>query len=161
MMLMDWPEYEQITDLVGIYTGAKDDPANMTIGQILGGGEKLMSVEEKQEREQRLAEAAERRRRTISRHDVNKHLASYGDLRGTSPFGLVNLVREQRGEREWWEPKIGATPKRVGEVAAEGLSERKLENRIKRFRGAVERMNVLARMMEDRLESEAVIRRLK
>jgi hypothetical protein len=161
MTLMDWPEYERITDLVDIYTGAKDDPANMTLGQLLGGDEKMMSVEKKQEREQRLAEARERRRRTIDRQEVNKYLASYGHLRSTGHFGIVNLVREQRGECEWWEGKIGATPKRVGELAAEGLSDRKLENRIKRFRGAVERMNVLARMMEERLESEAVIRRLK
>ena len=56
---------------------------------MLDSREKLMSAEEKQEREQRLAEAKERRRRTISPQEVKKHLASDGDLKSSSPFGVA------------------------------------------------------------------------
>ena len=161
MTNINWPEYQELADAVLRFTGADTDPANKTLEDIFRPDP--MSVEDKADLERRMREHQEWAKRQIRERDVQKYFASHGDLRHVSPYSVIRILREERGELEWWEHKNGSTLRRIGiQAAASGLiSEKKLQNRIKRFSEASERMHALAEMMEKRLNEETRLRRIQ
>ncbi len=155
-----WPEYREFTEAVDEITGSKRDPANKTVGDILEEAEKEerkpMSADEQQRIEAEIRKAKEELRRRVTDRDLFKVLC-------------IELARERtfrklaipEWELEWWRHRIGFTPETVAELAFPALSEKKLENRIQRFEEAAERLRTLAVLLEERLEEEGTIRRLK
>jgi hypothetical protein len=155
-----WPEYREFTDAVDEITGSKHDSANKTVGDTFGEAEKEerkpMSADEQQRIEAARRKAEEERRRRVTDHDLFKVLCV--ELTRERPFRKLAIPE---WELEWWEHRIGFTPETVAELAYPALSEKKLENRIQRFEEAAERLRTLADLLEERLEEEGTIRRLK
>jgi hypothetical protein len=155
-----WPEYREFTDAIDAFTGAKRDPANKTIGEIFGeraaAKRKPVSVEEQQRAEDVRRKIEERRRRTITDRDLLEFL--YSGLSRSMPFRKLGIPDE---ELKWWEKRLGFTPEIVAKHAFPTLSEKKVENRIRRFEEAAERMAALADRLEERLEEETTIRRIQ
>jgi hypothetical protein len=157
-----WPEYRELNNAIYAFTGAKLDPAHKTLGEIFGLKEraaakrKPVSVEEQQRIEAERRKAEEERRRRVTDYDLRRFLCS--ELSRSSDFRKLGMPE---WELEWWEHRIGFTPESVAELTFPTLSEKKLENRIRRFEEAAERMSAFADRLEERLEEETTIRRIQ
>jgi hypothetical protein len=154
-----WPEYKQLTDEVAVFTGAKTDPSK-TLGEIVeqeGAQEqKPMSLEEKQREE----EERRRRREWRARQVDDYYLWRWLHSKFLRLYGFRRMVLSN-DRLDSWETPNNMPAEVVAELAFPSLSEKKLDNRIQRFEQAAERMSQLADLLEERLEEDGTIRRLK
>jgi hypothetical protein len=155
-----WPEYRDFTDSIDEFTGAKRDPANKTVGDILDEAakeaQKPRSVEEQQRIEEERRKAEERRRRRVTDYALFYFLCH--KLNRVYDFRKLAIPEEELHPTEH---RTGFTPEKVAELVFPTLSDKKLENRIQRFEEAAERMSDLADRLEERLEEESTIRRIQ
>ncbi len=144
---MDYPEYEKLTSAVDEFT--RRPPKGPTFGEMLEDG----SLEEAARRRKHDPEYQEMQRQERER-EMELWFVSVRELT------VSRLLQpHQQGETSISRLGHGFTPESLARCAIEGgLTKRKAENRIERFKAGADRMERLAELMEVRQRLERTIR---
>jgi hypothetical protein len=143
-----YPEYRELIDRIDDFTGKNEDPSKRTLGDTFGMAEPE-TEEEKAELERAAAERRERRKVLISDYDLGRILR----FKWSTLWGFRKMVLPD-DRLEDWQPPHNMLAETVGELTFPALTDKKLDNRIERFKAAAERVSTFADLIEEELEDE-------
>jgi len=147
-----YPEYKELLDRIDQFTGKNEDPSKQTLADVFESS-KPKTDEEKAELERAAAERREKQKPLISDYDLGRILQfKWSRVRGFRQMVLSD------DRLEWWQYPHNMLAETVGELTFPTLADKKLDNRIERFKTAAERLSTFADLLEEELEDEGKIR---